>query len=120
MVHGSEQVVRVEHASSVLFAGDFGSLSVDDVLAIFDDVPSSTVALSHLEGDGVAVIELLVSSGLVASKGEATRLIRSGGVYVNNRRVADEKGRLRVADAVEGRLFVLRKGARLNHIVRVF
>ena len=40
-------------------------------------------------------------------------------MYVNNRRVADERARLRTADAIDGRLFVLRKGAKQNHVVKI-
>ena len=43
-------------------------------LPVFDDVPSSTVTPDRLTGEGVAVVELLASSGLTTSKGEATRL----------------------------------------------
>jgi len=118
-VHGAEHVTRAEHASSVLFGEDISTLPADDVLAVFDDVPSSTVTPDRLTGEGVAVVELLASSGLTASKGEATRLIRGGGVYVNNRRITDERARLLLRDAIEGRLFVLRKGAKQNHLVRV-
>jgi tyrosyl-tRNA synthetase len=119
LVHGREQVARAERASSVLFGEDIATLPADDVLAVFDDVPSSNVGPEQLEGDGVAVVSLLASSGLIASKSEATRLIRSGGVYVNNRRVTDERARLRTVDAIDGRLFVLRKGAKQNHVVKV-
>jgi tyrosyl-tRNA synthetase len=119
MVHGDEQVARAERASSVLFGEDITTLSADDVLSVFDDVPSSTVMMDALAGDGVSVVELLASSGLTASKGEATRLIRGGGIYVNNRRITDERARLRAADAIEARLFVLRKGAKQNHVVLV-
>lgn len=119
MVHGSEQVSRVEHASEVLFSGSLDALSADDVLAVFDDVPSSSVPASRLQNDGVAVAELLVSSGLVKSKGEAARLLRSGGIYLNNRRVADEKHRVGIEDAIDGRLMLLRRGAKDNHVVKV-
>jgi tyrosyl-tRNA synthetase len=119
MIHGEEHVARAERASGVLFGEDLSALPADDVLSVFDDVPSSTVAADKLSGDGVAVVDLLASSGLTASKGEATRLIRGGGVYVNNRRVTDEKARLRSADAIDGRLFVLRKGAKQNHVVKI-
>jgi len=118
-VHGKEHVTRAEHASSVLFGEDISTLPADDVLAVFDDVPSSTVTPDKLKGEGVAVVELLASSGLTASKGEATRLIRGGGVYVNNRRITDERARLQLRDAIDGRLFVLRKGAKQNHLVRI-
>jgi tyrosyl-tRNA synthetase len=119
MVHGDEHVSRAQRASSVLFDEDITTLAADDVLSVFDDVPSSTVAADKLSGEGVPVVELLATSGLTASKGEATRLIRGGGVYVNNRRVTDERARLRPADAIEGRLFVLRKGAKQNHLVKI-
>ena len=119
MVHGDEAVARAERASGVLFGEDISALPADDVLSVFDDVPSSTVTADKLAGDGLGVVDLLASSGLAASKGEATRLIRGGGVYVNNRRVTDEKARLSSADAIEGRLFVLRKGAKQNHVVKV-
>jgi tyrosyl-tRNA synthetase len=119
MIHGEEHVVRAERASAVLFGEDISTLPAADVLSVFDDVPSSSVAAASLAGEGVAVIDLLASTGLTTSKGEATRLIRGGGVYVNNRRVTDERARLRSADAIEGRLFVLRKGAKQNHLVKV-
>lgn len=119
LVHGHAHVERAERASSVLFGEDIASLSAEDVLAVFDDVPSSNMGPEQLEGDGVPVVALLASSGLIASKSEATRLIRSGGVYVNNRRVTDERARLRTADAIDGRLFVLRKGAKQNHVVKI-
>jgi tyrosyl-tRNA synthetase len=119
MVHGADQVQRAERASGVLFGEDIAILPAEDVLSVFDDVPSSTVAAEKLSGDGVSLVDLLASSGLTTSRGEATRLIRGGGVYVNNRRVTDEKARLRAADAIEGRLFVLRKGSKQNHLVKV-
>jgi tyrosyl-tRNA synthetase len=119
MVHGEEHVARAERASGVLFGDDLSSLPAADVLAVFDDVPSSVLAADRVAGEGVAVAELLASSGLASSKGEATRLIRGGGVYVNNRRVADERARLRTGDAIDGRLFVLRKGAKQNHVVKI-
>ena len=119
IVHGEAHVARAEHASTVLFGEDITTLTAEDVLSVFDDVPSSTVAAEKVAGEGVAVVELLATSGLTGSKGEATRLIRGGGVYVNNRRVTDEKARLRSADAIEGRLFVLRKGAKQNHLVKI-
>jgi tyrosyl-tRNA synthetase len=119
MVHGDDHVTRSERASGVLFGEDIATLPADDVLSVFDDVPSSTVTADKLAGEGVAVVDLLATSGLTASKGEATRLIRGGGVYVNNRRVTDEKARLRSSDAIDGRLFVLRKGAKQNHVVKI-
>jgi tyrosyl-tRNA synthetase len=62
---------------------------------------------------------MLTTVKLAPSKSEAVRLLKSGGVYVNNVRVADERARLTAADAIEGTLFVLRKGRRDQHIVKL-
>ena len=58
-------------------------------------------------------------AALAASKGEAARLIKGGGVYVNNRRVADERARLTRDQAIGGQVFVLRKGQRQYHLVKL-
>ena len=56
---------------------------------------------------------------LAASKSEARRLVQAGGVYVNNRRVSDPLARVTRAEAIGGRLFVLRKGQKETHLVRL-
>ena len=118
-VHGTEAVARAERASSLLFGEGITELNADEVLAVFDDVPSSEVEAGRFDGDGVAVSELLATSGLAGSRGEATRLIKSGGVYVNNRRVAGERDRLVRSQAIAGQLFLLRKGQRQNHLIKL-
>ena len=73
--HGAEHVTRAERASSVLFGEDISTLPADDVLAVFDDVPSSTVTRGQARrGRRGRWSSCLASSGLTASKGEATRL----------------------------------------------
>jgi tyrosyl-tRNA synthetase len=121
LVHGAEHVGRAEHASSVLFGEDIATLSADQVLAVFGDVPSSRVAASAFEGAGMALIDLLADPAvkLLPSKSEARRLVQSGGVYVNNRRASDVQMRLTRDQAIDGRLFVLRKGQKQNHVVQL-
>ena len=94
LVHGAEQVARAEHASSVLFGEDIATLDVDDVLAVFEDVPSTELPGDEFDGDGIGVVDLVARVQLAPSKSEARRLVQSGGVYVNNRRVADPQARL--------------------------
>ena len=116
LVHGKAAVREAEAAARTLFSGDISAMSVSQLLQVFPNVPSSTTAFAS---DGWPIVELLASSRVTPSKGEATRLIRSGGSYVNGRRITDEKLRLRPADAVEGQLFVVRKGKRDNFLIRI-
>ena len=116
LVHGKAAVREAEAAAQTLFSGDISAMSVSQLLQVFPNVPSSTTAFAS---DGWPIVELLASSRVTPSKGEATRLIRSGGIYVNGRRITDEKLRLRPDDAVEGQLFVVRKGKRDNFLIRI-
>jgi len=116
LVHGADAVRQAESAARVLFSGNISGLSVDQLLRVFTSVPSSTMPFAAA---GWPIGELLVLSRVTASKGEATRLIRNGGIYVNGRRVTDEKLCLRPDDAVDGQLFVVRKGKRENFLIRI-
>jgi tyrosyl-tRNA synthetase len=119
LVHGQDQVARAEHASTLLFGEDIATLAVDDVLAVFADVPSTELPADALGSDGIGVTDLVVRVQLAPSKAEARRLVQGGGVYVNNRRVADPQARLTRDQAIGGQLFVLRKGQKQNHLVRL-
>jgi tyrosyl-tRNA synthetase len=116
LVHGDDQTVRAERASAILFGGDVTHANVDDALTVFEDAPSTEL---RWPDEGLTVIQALVTTGLAPSKSEALRLIKSGGVYVNNQRVADERAALSRSQAIGGKLFVLRKGQRQNHLLKL-
>jgi len=118
MVHGADQVARAERAAAVLFGASLAEASVDDILMIFEDVPSISIAGSSLES-GIGAAELAVRAGLAASKGEANRLLKQGGLYVNDRRLSDERGQITMADAIGRSVIVLRKGQRERRLVKV-
>ncbi len=117
MVHGETAVERAVRSSEVLFGGEVSDLATSEILDIFDEVPSTTLPRSEIDGDGLALTELLVTSGLAASKGAARRLIRDGGAYVNNRRTGDERARVGTGDFLDGAVLVLRKGQKKYHLV---
>ena len=119
LVHGPEHVERAEQASRVLFGEDMSRLTVDEVLSVFEDVPSTELPHAAFAADGIALTDLLAEIRLAPSKSEARRLLQSGGVYVNNRRAADPLMRLTIDQAIDGKIFVLRKGQRQNHIIKV-
>ncbi len=119
LVHGQSEVERAERGAGILFDRNVTNLPVESILAVSGDVPSTSVSAAQLSGHGLLLVDLLLSSGLTSSKSEATRLIRSGGIYVNNERVSNEKLRLTRDLAVGGELFLIRKGAKQNFLVRI-
>ena len=119
MLHGQTELDRAEQASRLLFGAEITAVSVADILDVFEDVPSTEVAKTRFEGEGVGAIELLADVGVASSRGEARRLIRGGGIYLNNRRLTDERAQLTLADSIEGRVLVLRKGQKRYHLVHI-
>ena len=67
----------------------------------------------------MSLVEMLATVKLAASRSEATRLVKGGGVYVNNVRATDERARLTVSDAIGGQVILLRKGRKDQHVVKV-
>ena len=116
MVHGPSALARAERSSKVLFGAEIEDLGSAEIRDIFDDVPSTELESSALDG-GLPLTELMVTSGLMPSKGAAKRLIRDGGAYVNNRRVQDQQMAVTAGDLLDGALLVLRKGQKHYHLV---
>ena len=118
MLHGEMELAKAERASAVLFGEEISELQPADVLDIFADVPSVEIARPRLDGEGLALADLLVASGLVPSKGEARRAVQGGGIYLNNRRVGEEKKAVTLADGIAGQVLVLRKGRKEYQLVK--
>ena len=119
LVHGADATEAAERAAQALFGGDLRTLSAAALAEVFEEAPSSEQPASAFEGEGVSVIDLFADAGLTASKGEAKRLARSGGLSVNGDRVEAEDARLTTADAIDGSVFVLRKGKKSYALVRL-
>jgi len=118
LVHGPAETQNAERASAVLFGSSLADASADEILTVFDDVPSVELERVRLSG-GVGTTELIVSAGLAKSKGEAARLVKQGGLYVNDQRVTDDRGSISLDHAIDGRVIVLRKGQRERRLVKV-
>jgi tyrosyl-tRNA synthetase len=116
-VHGAENARRAIAATHVMFGGSLDDLSDADLEPLLIDVPSSTVSRLELE-NGVGVLDLLAKTGLAKSKGAARRTLQQGGVYVNNRRLTEERS-LSTQDLGTETMLVLRMGKKDYHIVRV-
>jgi len=119
MTHDETALGKAEQAAQVLFGGEVAGLTGAEVADIFADVPSGEISGEKLKGDGMPMAELLVSTGTTSSRGEARRAIEGGGIYLNNRRIADLTVRATTADVIDGRFLVLRHGRKNFRLVRV-
>lgn len=116
-VHGAEALRRALAASQVMFGGSLEDLGDADLEPLLADVPSSELDKGRLEG-GIGIVDLLAETGLAQSKGAARRLVKGGGVYVNNVKCPSERD-LSTDDLGTETMIILRSGKKSYHIVRV-
>ncbi|ODT87597.1 tyrosine--tRNA ligase [Phenylobacterium sp. SCN 70-31] len=105
LLHGAEAATTAEAAATAAF--EQGRLS--------DDLPTHEVDRGVLDA-GVALASLAVEAGLAASKGEARRLAKGGGLRLNDRAETDGDRLVTDADIVDG---VVKLGAGKKKIVLV-
>ena len=110
MIHGSETAVRVEEAARALFGqGDLSALDEKTLGSALSELP--TVVVSQKE-EIPTWVDLLASAGVVDSKSAARRIVKEGGAYLNNEKIAGEDFRLEKSHFLCGKYAVLRKGKR--------
>ena len=119
MVHGESGLAKAEQATQVLFGGAIEGLGASEIRDIFAAAPSTNVAKASFDGEGINIADLLVTTGAAKSKGEGRRLIDSGGIYLNNQRVADSAKQVALSESIEGQYLVLRKGKREYFLVQI-
>jgi tyrosyl-tRNA synthetase len=118
-VHGETALARAEKASQALFGEEISTLSPEELLEVLQEAPCTRVGRAKLEGAGMSIVDFCVTAGLATSKGEARRLLEGGGVYLNNRRIADAKSSVVLANALHGRFLVLRRGQKEFRLVEL-
>ena len=117
LVHGPEVAAGAAEASRALFGeGDLGSLDAATLEAAFAELPRADIGAAN----GIpSVLDLLVSSGLSESRGQARRVLGEGGAYVNNARVTDPAAVPDRSDLLAGRWLLLRRGKRSLAVAEV-
>lgn len=115
LVHGTEALAAVEHASAVLFGEPVGDVGPQTLELLLGEIPSSTLPRERILG--VDAPGLFVEVGLSKSKGEVRR--NAGGHYLNQVPLS-ERGdlELRDADLLHGTYLLMRKGKNGHHLIR--
>ena len=105
LTHGQAAARQAQSAARAMFGGDGDS----------SGVPETPIASQRLEA-GVQVVELLVETGLAASKSAARRLIQQGGARVNGAKVPNLEAVVPSTDVNDGAV-TLRAGKKRYHRV---
>ncbi len=68
---------------------------------------------------GQPLADVAVAAKLLPSKGEFKRMVKNGGVYMNNTKMTDPNYVVQQADLIGGRMMLLAAGKKNKMLVRV-
>ena len=112
LIHGEEAAQDAIRASEILFGGSVEGISENNFADVASEIPTRNIAPAELEGEGKSLLELLVTSGLCSSKGQARKDMEAGGIYFFNNRESNIQKKITSADLMFGKYLLLRKGKR--------
>ncbi|MCH9631072.1 MAG: Tyrosine--tRNA ligase [Chlamydiia bacterium] len=111
---GLQTAIKVTKAAS---PGSTATLDLSTLKEIKEDIPSASLKVNDVVGK--KYVEVIVSAELLQSKGEAVRLIKNGGAYLNNKKVEDPAFMLEKADLIGGEFLLVSAGKKRKMLIEV-
>ncbi len=108
LVHGAEEADQAQQAAEALFAGAGTDM---------DAMPTTTIRSAEVAA-GLPVLDLLLRTGLAASRSEGRRLIDQSGISINGGKVPGIDAVFAAGHFPAGRM-IIRKGKKVYHQVVV-
>lgn len=123
----AEEITRIVHSEAglekALRATDLAAPGHEAVLdgallkEIAHDMPSVSLPLSEVVNQTYA--DLAVKSGLLPSKGEANRLLKNGGGYLNNDKIEDPTFQIEQKNLIDGEFLLIGAGKKKKILVKI-
>ena len=112
LVHSPAARDAAVQAAAALFGrSDLDRLPADVLADVMAEIGARQLVVGE-PGSLPSAVDVLATSGVVASRSAARRAIAEGGAYLNNARVTDPDAVLRPEDILDGRYVVARRGKR--------
>lgn len=109
MIHGEEEAKKAEKAARSLFSAEGG---------LAGSIPTTELGEGQFT-EGYFVVRLLKDIGLVSSNSEARRLIKQGGIYLNNEVLEDAELDITLEHFDEENKLLFRRGKKTYHLVKL-
>lgn len=114
LVHGQEALDTAINISQALFSGDIKSLTADEIMQGFKDVPTY-----QAEGESeIPLVDLLVNAKISPSKRQAREDITNGAISINGDKVTDVQFVPTKADRVEEKFTIIRRGKKKYTLIQ--
>ncbi len=108
LVHGEEEAKKADEAAKALFGGGSNT----------DNMPTTALTADDFADGSVSLIDVLIKTGIIKSRGEGRRLIEQGGVSVDDVKAKSFTDVLALADFEKGHV-IIKKGKKIFHKIIV-
>jgi tyrosyl-tRNA synthetase len=118
MVHNQAAYDAAVEASQILFSDNttaaLQQLNREQLLDILDGVPQ--FPLPNIN-EAQKLIDVLATTGIMPSKGEARKMIQSGAISINKQKVSDVDYALQTTDLLQGQYILVQKGKKNYYLL---
>ncbi len=112
-LHGEEEFNRAVKISESLFSDDIKSLTYDELIDGFKDVPNFEISKQ------TNIVDLLVDNKITSSKREARELITAKAIIINGNVVNDIDFIVDQTKAIDNKLIIIRKGKKKYYLGKI-
>ncbi len=117
IVHGEEGLKEALSITEAARPGSKAQLDKATMEHLLSEIPSCILTRSAVVG--AKLVDLLVSSQAIGSKGEARRMIANGGVYLNNEKIGDENFCVDAKHLIEDEFLLLGIGKKKKLVCQI-
>ena len=116
-VHGESGVRQALSATEALAPGSQTKLSAESLEAAAGDCPTASVTKQDVIGTPLP--DVMVQVGMQPSKAAVRRMIKGGGVRINNEKVEEELYEITSEDIIDGKFILLAAGKKNKMLIKV-
>lgn len=122
-VHGEEEYRKVKIATDFLFTNDSSASILYEIdkttfLNIFEGVPTHYINKDKVINT-INIVDFLVETKILSSKGEAKKLIINGGISVKKWKIPDTSYLINTHDIVQDDYIIIQKGKKNYYLVKI-
>ncbi|CAG8673515.1 4290_t:CDS:2 [Dentiscutata erythropus] len=110
LVHGLQGLKKAQFATSILFDTPTKDMSGHDIIDAFANDSRCLTTVKRNDVLNCSIDRVAVVAGACKSRSEANKLIKSGGLYLNSKRIGDPQYQLQENDLVDGIVCIFRIG----------
>jgi len=116
-VHGDDGLQQALNATAALAPGSSTKLDASSLEAAAGDCPSASIARDDVVGKPLP--DVMVQVGMQPSKAAVRRMIKGGGVRINNQKVEDEMYPVSEQDIIDDRFLLIAAGKKNKMLLKI-